>query len=64
MTQKDLDALHEGILTLISHYLSGILTAVEFKNAMSSIKPINDWSDLTDLIDPATGLRYQPFMFK
>jgi hypothetical protein len=64
MTQNELNELHEGILTLISHYLSGILTAVEFKNAMNSIKPINDWTDLSNLIDPATGLRYQPFMFK
>lgn len=61
MTQEKLNALHESILTLISHYLAGILTAVEFKNAMSSIEPIKDWSDL---IDPATGLRYQDWMFK
>lgn len=64
MSQNELNELHEGILTLISHYLSGILTAIEFKNAMSSIKPINDWNDLVNLIDPATGLRYQSFMFK
>jgi len=61
MTQEKLNEIHEGIMALISHYLSGILTTVEFKNAIEKIGAIEN---LVDLIDPATGLRYQSFMFK
>lgn len=61
MTQEKLNALHEGILTLISHYLAGILTVMEFKKAIDSIQSTND---LSNLIDPATGLRYPEWMNK
>ena len=61
MTQEKLNEIHEGIMALISHYLSGILTTVEFKNAIEKIGAIEN---LVDLTDPATGLRYQSFMFK
>jgi hypothetical protein len=60
MTQEKLNEIHEGIMALISHYLSGILTTVEFKNAIEKIGAIEN---LVDLTDPATGLRYQAFMF-
>lgn len=59
MTQEKLNEIHESIMALISHYLSGILTTVEFKQAIEKIGAIEN---LTDLIDPATGLRYQAWM--
>lgn len=59
MTQEKLNEIHESIMALISHYLSGILTTVEFKQAIEKIGAIEN---LTDLIDPATGLRYKAWM--
>jgi hypothetical protein len=59
MTQEKLNEIHESIMALISHYLSGILTTVEFKQAIEKIGAVEN---LTDLIDPATGLRYQAWM--
>jgi len=59
MTQEKLNEIHESIMALISHYLSGILTTVEFKQAIEKIGAVEN---LTDLIDPATGLRYKAWM--
>jgi hypothetical protein len=59
MTQEKLNEIHESIMALISHYLSGILTTVEFKQAIEKIGAIEN---LTDLTDPATGLRYKAWM--
>jgi hypothetical protein len=55
MTQKELDNIHGYIMDVMSHYQSGLLTTIEFKNAIDRIGTIGN---LSELLDPATGLRY------
>ena len=55
MGQLELNNIHGYITDLISYYQSGIVTTIEFKNAIDRIGVIGDPSKL---LDPATGLRY------
>jgi hypothetical protein len=55
MTQKDLDSIDGYIKETYTHYYSGLITLVEFKNAIDRIGVIGD---VSGLIDPTSGLRY------
>jgi hypothetical protein len=55
MIQQDLNSIDGYIKETVTHYYNGILTLVEFKNAIDRIGVIGD---VSGLIDPATGLRY------
>lgn len=55
MTQKELDNIQGFILESISHYQSGIMTTLEFKQSIERIGVIGSVSGLTD---NATGLKY------
>jgi hypothetical protein len=52
--QSVLNSYHEYIKSLVIHYESGLLTLVEFKNAMDKMELVS----FSGLIDPATGLKY------
>jgi hypothetical protein len=55
MTQKDLDSIDGYIKETVTHYYNGLITLVEFKNAIDRIGVIGD---VSGLIDPTSGLRY------
>jgi hypothetical protein len=57
MTQAELNALHEHAMNIIQLYASGLCTLPELKRAIGKIK-LSRTIDLTDLLDPATGLRF------
>jgi tagatose-1,6-bisphosphate aldolase len=58
MTQEKLQQIHINIATLISHHASGIMTDLEFINAISDQAPRYDY-ELSGLVDVNTGLRYK-----
>lgn len=55
MIQKDLDSIDGYIKETYTHYYNGLITLVEFKNAIDRIGVIGN---VSGLIDPASGLRY------
>jgi hypothetical protein len=58
MNQEKMQQLHETISNLVAYHGSGIITDLEFANAVSdAAKPLHN-TDLTGLIDVNTGLRY------
>jgi len=58
MTQEKLQQIHINIATLIAHREAGIMTDLEFINAISDQAPRYDY-ELTGLVDVNTGLRYK-----
>jgi hypothetical protein len=58
MTQEKLQQIHINIATLIAHREAGIMTDLEFINAVSDQAPRYDY-ELTGLVDVNTGLRYK-----
>ena len=58
VTQETLQQLHVTIATLIAHREAGIMTDLEFINAISDQAPRYDY-ELTGLVDVNTGLRYK-----
>jgi hypothetical protein len=54
MTQTEYDNAHGYTMMLIEQYCNGILTLMEFKNALGRFTI----GDVKGLLDPATGLRY------
>jgi len=58
MTQEKLQQIHINIATLIAHREAGIMTDLEFINAISDQAPRYDY-ELSGLVDVNTGLRYK-----
>jgi hypothetical protein len=54
MTQAEYDNAHGYTMMLIEQYYNGILTLMEFKNALDRFT----LGDVKGLLDTATGLRY------
>lgn len=54
MTQKEYDNAHGYTMMLIEQYYNGLITLMEFKNALDRFSI----GDVTGLVDTATGLRY------
>jgi hypothetical protein len=61
ITQETIQKVYDDVSIQVSHYHSGLITTIEFVNAVSNIaQPILDanTAELKGLIDINTGLRY------
>ena len=58
MTQDQYNQSHAEALQAISHYLSGLTMLHELKTALLEIETPEPNKEYTNLIDPATGLRF------
>ena len=56
--QAALNQLHEIINNLVTQYVSGILMDIEFAQAVYAATKFVEGADLSNLLDPNTGLRY------
>jgi hypothetical protein len=56
--QATLNQLHEIINNLVTQYVSGILMDIEFAHAVYAATKFVEGADLSNLLDPNTGLRY------
>lgn len=55
-TQYEMEKSHRAMQLAIAHYQSGLLTLMEFSNAVVDALPKN--FNPSGTIDPASGLRY------
>jgi len=58
INQATLNQLNEIIHDLITQYANGLLTDIEFAHAAYSATKFVEGCDLSNLLDPNTGLRY------
>lgn len=58
MSQETMNQLHIAVANLIAHHGSGIMTDLEFANALAIEAQAFKDKDLSGLIDYNTGLRY------
>lgn len=58
ITQDALDQLHSNLANLTAQYVSGILMDIEFAHAAYAATKFVEGADLSNLLDPNTGLRY------
>ena len=59
MKQERLDELNTEVVNMIQMFVSGMITIVEFTDAMANMKRrIGEDGDLAGLLDPNTGLRF------
>ena len=61
ITQDALNRLHANIANLTAQYVSGLLMDIEFAHAVyteAQLITMQDGADLSNLLDPNTGLRY------
>jgi hypothetical protein len=62
VTQEHLEAVHEGMRTTVQLWVSGLITdkelAAHFTKLSTNFTKLEQAGLLTDLLDPATGLRY------
>jgi len=58
ITQDALDQLHANLANLTAQYVSGILMDIEFAQAVYAATKFVEGADLSNLLDPNTGLRY------
>jgi hypothetical protein len=58
-TQAVLDRYHESLKVSAQLWVSGLITDKEVTNSFRIYASLLAAADLTDLLDPATGLRYE-----
>lgn len=56
--QETLNQLHEIINNLVTQYANGLLMDIEFAHAAYAATKFVEGADLSNLLDPNTGLRY------
>ena len=56
--QETMQQLNDRINHLVTHYINGLLTDLEFAHAAYAATKFIEGADLTGLIDVNTGLRY------
>ena len=56
--QETLNQLHEIINNLVTQYANGLLMDIEFAHAVYAVTKFVEGADLSNLLDPNTGLRY------
>ena len=56
--QATLDQLHTILANLTAQYVSGLLMDIEFAHAAYAATKFVEGADLSNLLDPNTGLRY------
>jgi hypothetical protein len=58
ITQDTLNQMNDIIHSLITQYANGLLMDIEFANAVYAVTKFVEGADLSNLLDPNTGLRY------
>lgn len=62
LTQENLQAVHEGMVTATQMWVSGLITDKEmadhFAKLSANFTQLEQLKQLSGLLDPATGLRY------
>jgi short-subunit dehydrogenase len=58
INQQHLEAVHDGIREKTQLWVDGLITDLEYTNALSLVSNEFAKYEIAGLIDPATGLRY------
>jgi hypothetical protein len=59
-TKQDvLDNIHEDLKQMAQLWVSGLITDREITNSFRKCADLLDTLEVVDLLDPATGLRYE-----
>jgi len=59
-TKQDvLDHIHEDLKQIAQMWVSGLITDREITNSFRKFADLLDTIEVADLLDPATGLRYE-----
>lgn len=58
VTQDTLNQMNDIIHSLITQYANGLLMDIEFAHAVYATTKYVEGADLSNLLDPNTGLRY------
>lgn len=59
VTQEHLEAVHNSIRDKTQLWVSGLITDLEYANALSLVSIEFAKYEIAGLLDPATGLRYE-----